>query len=69
MLADGKVVATYHKQYLPNYSVFDEHRYFQAGTEPALIEVNGIAIGLTVCEDLWEPGPPATDRGACRARR
>ena len=68
VLADGKVVATYHKQYLPNYSVFDEHRYFQAGTEPALIEVNGIAIGLTVCEDLWEPGPPATTEAVSGAQ-
>jgi NAD+ synthase (glutamine-hydrolysing) len=60
VLSDGQVQAIYRKQYLPNYGVFDEHRYFQAGTEPALVEVNGIAIGLTVCEDIWEPGPPTT---------
>src|SRR3954454_740216 len=60
VLCDGEVKAIYRKQYLPNYGVFDEHRYFQAGTEPALIEVNGIAIVLTICEDIWEPGPPAT---------
>jgi NAD+ synthase (glutamine-hydrolysing) len=60
VLSDGEVQAIYRKQYLPNYGVFDEQRYFQAGTEPALIEVNGIAIGLTVCEDIWEPGPPTT---------
>ena len=52
--------AIYRKKFLPNYGVFDEHRYFQAGTEPALVELNGIGIGLTVCEDIWEPGPPAT---------
>ncbi|MEA2443684.1 MAG: hypothetical protein QOJ12_976, partial [Thermoleophilales bacterium] len=60
VLSDGQVQAIYRKQYLPNYGVFDEQRYFQAGTEAALIEVNGIAIGLTVCEDIWEPGPPTT---------
>jgi NAD+ synthase (glutamine-hydrolysing) len=60
VVAEGKVQAVYRKQYLPNYGVFDEQRYFQSGTEPALIEVNRTAIGLTVCEDLWEPGPPAT---------
>ena len=60
VLADGKVHAIYRKEYLPNYGVFDEHRYFQAGTQPALMELNGIGIGLTVCEDIWEPGPPVT---------
>ncbi|TML36008.1 MAG: NAD+ synthase [Actinobacteria bacterium] len=60
VLADGKVAAVYHKVYLPNYGVFDEQRYFQAGTDAALFELNGVAIGLTICEDIWEPGPPAT---------
>ncbi|TMM11219.1 MAG: NAD+ synthase, partial [Actinobacteria bacterium] len=60
VLADGKVAAVYHKVYLPNYGVFDEQRYFQAGTYAALFELNGVAIGLTICEDIWEPGPPAT---------
>src|SRR3954468_24900513 len=60
VLGDGEVRAVYRKIFLPNYGVFDEHRYFQSGTEPALIEVNGVAIGLTICEDIWEPGPPAT---------
>jgi NAD+ synthase (glutamine-hydrolysing) len=60
VLAEGRVAAVYRKMFLPNYGVFDEARYFQAGAEAALIEVNGVAIGLTVCEDLWEPGPPAT---------
>jgi NAD+ synthase (glutamine-hydrolysing) len=46
--------------FLPNYGVFDEHRYFQSGTEPALVELNGVALGLTICEDIWEPGPPAS---------
>src|SRR5437763_9533458 len=60
VLADGRVAAVYRKMFLPNYGVFDEHRYFQAGTEAALIELNGIPIGLTICEDIWEPGPPAS---------
>src|SRR3954470_15800245 len=60
VIAEGEVRAVYRKMFLPNYGVFDEHRYFQAGTEPSLIELNGIAIGLTICEDIWEPGPPAT---------
>src|ERR687895_948659 len=59
VLADGEVVATYRKMYLPNYGVFDEQRYFQAGAEAAIVELNGIPIGLSICEDIWEPGPPA----------
>jgi NAD+ synthase (glutamine-hydrolysing) len=60
VLADGRVAAVYRKMFLPNYGVFDEHRYFQSGTEPALLELNGVALGLTICEDIWEPGPPAS---------
>jgi len=60
VLADGRVAAVYRKVHLPNYGVFDEQRYFQAGTEAALIEVAGVPVGVTVCEDIWEPGPPAT---------
>jgi NAD+ synthase (glutamine-hydrolysing) len=60
VLADRRVAAVYRKNHLPNYGVFDEQRYFQAGTEPALIEVAGVTVGLTVCEDIWEPGPPAS---------
>jgi NAD+ synthase (glutamine-hydrolysing) len=59
VLADGEVVAVYRKMYLPNYGVFDEQRYFQSGAEAALFEVNGIAVGISICEDIWEPGPPA----------
>jgi NAD+ synthase (glutamine-hydrolysing) len=68
VLADGAVAAVYRKVFLPNYSVFDEARYFQSGTEGALIELNGTPIGLTVCEDIWEPGPPATDEALAGAR-
>jgi NAD+ synthase (glutamine-hydrolysing) len=59
VLADGEVAAVYRKMYLPNYGVFDEQRYFQSGAEAGIFELNGIPIGLTVCEDIWEPGPPA----------
>ena len=59
VLADGEVVATYRKMYLPNYGVFDEQRYFQSGAEAAIVELNGIPLGLSICEDIWEPGPPA----------
>jgi NAD+ synthase (glutamine-hydrolysing) len=68
VLADGKVAAVYRKMFLPNYSVFDEQRYFQAGTQPELIELNGTAIGLTICEDIWEPGPPATTESLAGAQ-
>src|SRR5919204_111828 len=54
--------------YPPDYSVFDEQRYFQSGDEGALIELNGIPIGLTICEDIWEPGPPLTDEALGGAR-
>jgi NAD+ synthase (glutamine-hydrolysing) len=60
VLAEGELKARYRKTYLPNYGVFDEHRYFQIGEGPALIDVDGLLIGLTICEDIWEPGPPAT---------
>jgi NAD+ synthase (glutamine-hydrolysing) len=59
VLADGEVAAVYRKMYLPNYGVFDEQRYFQAGSEAAIVELNGVPVGLTICEDIWEPGPPA----------
>ncbi len=60
VLADGAVRAVYRKVLLPNYSVFDERRYFEPGDSPALIEVNGVRLGLTICEDIWYPGPPAS---------
>jgi NAD+ synthase (glutamine-hydrolysing) len=58
---DGKVKAIYHKQFLPNYGVFDEDRYFQAGRELVLLRCGETLVGPTVCEDIWQPGPPATD--------
>jgi NAD+ synthase (glutamine-hydrolysing) len=68
VLADGELRATYRKCDLPNYGVFDERRYFEPGTEPALIEVDGVRIGLTVCEDIWHPGFPESEEVAAGAR-
>jgi NAD+ synthase (glutamine-hydrolysing) len=72
VLADGSIHAIYRKVYLPNYGVFDEQRYFQAGPAGAVIDIgeqSGIAqrIGLTVCEDIWEPGPPASEEALAGA--
>jgi NAD+ synthase (glutamine-hydrolysing) len=61
VLADGRVQGVYRKHFLPNYGVFDEHRYFQEGRDLVLVQLGDVYAGLTVCEDLWQPGPPATD--------
>ena len=58
---NGEVKAMYRKQFLPNYGVFDEDRYFQAGRELVLLRCGETLVGPTVCEDIWQPGPPATD--------
>jgi NAD+ synthase (glutamine-hydrolysing) len=68
IVADGEVRGVYRKCDLPNYGVFDERRYFERGTEPALIEVDGVPIGLTVCEDIWHPGFPEREEAAAGAR-
>jgi NAD+ synthase (glutamine-hydrolysing) len=68
VLADGEVQGIYRKCELPNYGVFDERRYFEPGTEPALAEVDGVPIGLTVCEDIWHPGFPESEEVAAGAR-
>ncbi len=59
--AGGEVKAFYRKRFLPNYGVFDEHRYFAPGRDLFLLEHGEALIGPTVCEDIWQPGPPATD--------
>jgi NAD+ synthase (glutamine-hydrolysing) len=66
--ADGAVQAVYRKVNLPNYGVFDELRYFQRGPGGAIIEVDGVKVGLTICEDIWVPGPPLTDEALAGAR-
>ncbi len=59
--ADGEVKALVKKRFLPNYGVFDEFRYFAPGDELFLFEHGDTLVGVTVCEDMWQPGPPATD--------
>lgn len=59
VICDGTLLNVYHKQHLPNYSVFDEKRYFAAGTEPCVVPINGVPVGITICEDVWHPGPAA----------
>ena len=59
--AEGRVHGIYRKHFLPNYGVFDEHRYFAAGRELLLLELGDVLVGPTICEDVWQPGPPATD--------
>ncbi len=61
VLHEGAIHAIYRKVYLPNYGVFDEQRYFQAGSAGAVIDLGPNRLGLTICEDIWEPGPPASD--------
>jgi NAD+ synthase (glutamine-hydrolysing) len=59
--ADGEVKGLYRKRYLPNYGVFDEDRYFAPGRELLLLRLGDTLVGPTICEDVWQPGPPATD--------
>lgn len=54
VLRDGKVIATYHKHALPNYSVFDEERYFTSGVAPCVFEMDGIKFALGICADIWQ---------------
>jgi NAD+ synthase (glutamine-hydrolysing) len=67
VLAGGEVKAIYRKVYLPNYGVFDEERYFQSGPGGATIELDDLVVGLTICEDIWEPGPPASEEALAGA--
>ena len=66
VLRDGKRIATYHKCHLPNYNVFDEKRYFTAGNNSCVVDIAGVPVGLTVCEDIWysEPMLKAKQAGA-----
>jgi NAD+ synthase (glutamine-hydrolysing) len=60
-LARGEVRNVYRKRYLPNYGVFDEDRYFAPGDDLVLLRFGDVLVGPTICEDIWQPGPPATD--------
>ncbi len=66
VIRDGELIAEYRKQRLPNYQVFDEKRYFQPGGAPCVYDRDGLRIGLTICEDVWQEGPvqQAADAGA-----
>lgn len=57
LIDEGEIRATYLKQQLPNYQVFDEKRYFGAGADPCVTLIKGVPVGLTVCEDIWVDGP------------
>jgi NAD+ synthase (glutamine-hydrolysing) len=64
LLRDGKVAATYYKHALPNYGVFDEKRYFAPGTDSCVINLHGVSVGITICEDIWGMGPVEQAEGA-----
>ena len=57
VFSEGRVMARYCKRELPNYSVFDEKRYFRPGNKPCVVEVDGVRLGITICEDIWHDGP------------
>ncbi len=57
LIKGGRVLATYRKQCLPNYQVFDERRYFTSGDRPCVVEIEGVPVGMTICEDMWEEAP------------
>src|SRR6202140_5149930 len=64
VIRDGVVLANHRKACLPNYRVFDEKRYFTPGSEPTLVELNGVKAGVLVCEDVWDAKPALQTRKA-----
>src|SRR5438552_9543794 len=58
VVSGGRIVARHHKVFLPNYGVFDENRYFQPGKQASTVVLNGITIGVNICEDIWFPQGP-----------
>jgi len=64
VIADGQRRATYHKLHLPNYEVFDEARYFDAGDAPCVVEISGIRCGINICADVWEADAAQLARAA-----
>ncbi len=61
VLAGGEIRGVYRKRFLPNYGVFDENRYFAPGDALLLLRFGDAVVGITICEDIWQPGPPTTD--------
>jgi NAD+ synthase (glutamine-hydrolysing) len=68
VLHDGRVAAVYHKTYLPNYSVFDEDRYFRAGERPLVFRLGETRIGVNICEDIWYPAGPTETQALAGAQ-
>jgi NAD+ synthase (glutamine-hydrolysing) len=66
--ANGRIESVYRKRFLPNYGVFDEDRYFAPGRDLFLIRIGETLVGPTICEDIWQPGPPATDMALAGAQ-
>jgi NAD+ synthase (glutamine-hydrolysing) len=67
ILHDGRLIDTYHKQYLPNYGVFDEDRYFLAGSRSPVYLIAGARVGVNICEDIWYPNGPAFEQSLAGA--
>jgi NAD+ synthase (glutamine-hydrolysing) len=59
VITGGEIAARYRKRYLPNYGPFDEQRYFARGVDALVLDLDGVKVGVTICEDLWYPGGPA----------
>ncbi|TBR42829.1 NAD+ synthase [Marinomonas agarivorans] len=64
VIYNGKLLGEYHKHELPNYQVFDDKRYFSAGTEAVVLELDGVRVGLSICEDIWHKEPIAQAKAA-----
>ncbi|MDH4570684.1 NAD+ synthase [Pseudomonas sp. BN414] len=64
VIADGQLLASYYKQCLPNYRVFDEKRYFEPGQQPCVVDIKGVPVALSICEDIWFPEPMAQAHAA-----
>jgi len=64
VMRDGQILANYRKQHLPNYAVFDEKRYFTPGDRAVVVDIKGVRVGLSICEDIWTPASAAQARAA-----
>ena len=62
LISDGRLIHVYHKQFLPNYGVFDEERYFQRGDDSPVFVIAGVDVGINICEDIWYPDGPTRDQ-------
>src|SRR5262245_5414995 len=67
IIYNGKIVARYHKQILPNYGVFDEDRYFALGKQSPVYVIGGVDVGVNICEDIWHPDGPVRDQARAGA--